>query len=388
MSTLHLTKAVISQLPLAKSGQVLVRDAQLTGFGVRIGTRSKTYFVEGTVDRRTVRTTIGRVDLVSLETARRKAVSMLGQIAEGVDLNRSNDGRGKEELTLAGAFDAFFSAKPNLSAHALSAYSRSVRLYLKEWSNRPIAGLGRQLVLAKHRAISEKHGNVTANNVMRHLRSVYNFSAAAYEDFPPNPVAILSQARAWHREQRRRSVIGAHQLPAWWSAVMGETEDARDVLLLALFTGMRRSEILSLAWERVDFDALTLTIPTTKNGDPLELPLSAFIADLLKARRDWTGQYRGWVFPSRSASGHIVETKSFTERVSSKSGVQFTAHDLRRTFVTIAESIDVPTYTLKRLLNHRTDGDVTGGYIIINAERLRTPVERVAQRILELANVR
>jgi len=30
------------------------------------------------------------------------------------------------------------------------------------------------------------------------------------------------------------------------------------------------------------------------------------------------------------------------------------------------------------LLNHRTNGDVTGGYIVVNAERLREPVEQVA----------
>ena len=61
-------------------------------------------------------------------------------------------------------------------------------------------------------------------------------------------------------------------------------------------------------------------------------------------------------------------------------------HDLRRTFITVAESLDIPHYALKRLLNHRADSDVTGGYIVINAERLRDPVERIAARILELAD--
>jgi hypothetical protein len=47
--------------------------------------------------------------------------------------------------------------------------------------------------------------------------------------------------------------------------------------------------------------------------------------------------------------------------------------------------LDIPHYALKRLLNHRTDSDVTGGYIVMDVERLRGPVERVAERILELA---
>jgi integrase len=92
------------------------------------------------------------------------------------------------------------------------------------------------------------------------------------------------------------------------------------------------------------------------------------------------------VFPSRSKTGHITETKTFTQRVSEASGVNFTMHDLRRTFIAIAESLDIPAYALKRLLNHRADSDVTGGYIVINAERLREPVERIADRIMEMAD--
>ena len=167
---------------------------------------------------------------------------------------------------------------------------------------------------------------------------------------------------------------------------MKETEDARDVLLMALFTGMRRSEIVSLKWADLDPAARTLTLPTTKNGDPLQLPLSDFVAELLAGRRERVGQ-SAWVFPSRGQSGHIAETKSFTRRVASAAGLDFSMHDLRRTFITIAESLDLPAYTLKRLLNHRAANDVTGGYIVISAERLREPVGRIATRIEELANV-
>ena len=92
-----------------------------------------------------------------------------------------------------------------------------------------------------------------------------------------------------------------------------------------------------------------------------------------------------WVFPSTGKKGHIVETKKFTERVAERSGVEFTLHDLRRTFITIAESLDIPHYALKRLLNHRLSGDVTAGYIVSDMERLRGPVSLVAAKINELA---
>ena len=133
---------------------------------------------------------------------------------------------------------------------------------------------------------------------------------------------------------------------------------------------MRRSEILELDWEHIDLLGKTITIPRTKNGDPLVLPLSEFLHELLSKRRELTGN-SNWVFPSESETGHIRETKRMTARLSKKIGHSFCMHDLRRTFVTIAESLDIPHYAHKRLLDHRTDSDVTGGYIVINVDRLR-----------------
>ena len=143
---------------------------------------------------------------------------------------------------------------------------------------------------------------------------------------------------------------------------------------------------MALRWDNVDLDARTLHLPKTKNGDPLNLPLSTYLADLLTERME-RANGSPYVFPGPGRDGHLKETKKFLKRVEAGSGVKFTLHDLRRTFITIAESLDVPYYALKRLLNHRANGDVTGGYIVVNAERLRGPVEQVAERILELANI-
>jgi integrase len=65
------------------------------------------------------------------------------------------------------------------------------------------------------------------------------------------------------------------------------------------------------------------------------------------------------------------------------SGVSFTLHDLRRTFITIAENIDISAYALKRLVNHKMTNDVTAGYIVSDVERLRKPMEQISRRILQ-----
>ena len=331
--------------------------------------------------------TIGRADVFAPEIARKKALVILGEMAEGRDPNAEKRKEKRERVTVEMAFDRFFEARKTLSPNTVSNYRRSEQLYLKAWRNKEMKEITRQMVLKKHQEIGKKHGETTANNVMRHFRSVYNFISATQDDYPPNPVQLLTQARAWFKERRRQTVVTAVDLPAWWKAVMAEPDYSRDFLLTALFTGMRRSEVMQLLWENVDLSAKTLHLPTTKNGDPLTLPLSEFLADLLAQRRE-ANQGSPWVFPGPGRTGHLVETKKFLLRVSAGSGVSFTLHDLRRTFITIAESLDVPYYALKRLLNHRTNGDVTGGYIVVNAERLREPVELVAKRILELKEPR
>ena len=119
-----------------------------------------------------------------------------------------------ERITLEKAFEQFFQARTKLSPITINSYARTVKLYLKAWRTKPMHEITRQMVLARHQEIAKLHGEVTANNVMRHLRSVYNFVAATQDEFPPNPVLILSQARAWYRERRRQTLVSATDLPS------------------------------------------------------------------------------------------------------------------------------------------------------------------------------
>ncbi|SDD62038.1 tyrosine-type recombinase/integrase [Ruegeria marina] len=382
MPSLRFTKRAVEALPHPHKGQVLYRDELLRGFGVRVGAQSKVFYVEGQVAGRTRRVTIGRADAVPVDEARKRALGILSEMAAGVDPNAEKRRIAQESLTLGQAFDRFFETRSSLADSTRESYQRTADLYLKDWKRSSVTSITRQMVLKRHQRIAKEHGEVTANNVMRHLRSVYNVTAAAHDEFPPNPVNILTQARAWYPERRRRGAVSANDLPAWWAAVMEEPDYARDFLLIALFTGMRRNEIAALRWEQVNLEERALHIPRTKNGDPLDLPLADYLVTLMRNRKKQVGR-SPWVFPSSGKKGHIVETKKFTARVTERSGVSFTLHDLRRTFITIAESLDIPHYALKRLLNHRLSGDVTAGYIVSDLERLRGPVSLVAAKILK-----
>ncbi len=282
MPSLRFTKSAVAAIPHPKTGQKIYRDTQLRGFGLRVGTNSKVYIAEGQVNGRTRRVSIGRADVLHPDVARKIALGNLGEMVLGHNPNEVKRRKAQQQISVEQAFVAFFSARPNLSPHTVESYRRTARLYLKPWLGKPMAGISGQMILALHQQVAQENGEVTANNVMRHLRSVYNFTAATRDGFPQNPVEIISRARAWFRERRRRGVIAAHDLPAWFAVVMQETPDARDVLLVALFTGMRRSEVLTLRWENVDLVGRVVTVPRTKNGDALVLPLSSFLAKLIR----------------------------------------------------------------------------------------------------------
>jgi integrase len=65
------------------------------------------------------------------------------------------------------------------------------------------------------------------------------------------------------------------------------------------------------------------------------------------------------------------------------SGIHFRIHDLRRTFITIAEGLDISAYALKRLMNHKMNGDITAGYIVTDVERLRKPMQQITDYFLK-----
>ena len=57
--------------------------------------------------------------------------------------------------------------------------------------------------------------------------------------------------------------------------------------------------------------------------------------------------------------------------------MEFTLHDLRRTFSSIAENLDYGQYTIKRLLNHTVSSDVTEGYVQISDKKLRMAMQEI-----------
>ncbi|MEW8139714.1 MAG: tyrosine-type recombinase/integrase, partial [Candidatus Thiodiazotropha endolucinida] len=165
-------------------------------------------------------------------------------------------------------------------------------------------------------------------------------------------------------------------------------ETVLDYLLIILFTGLRRQEAAQLTWSNVDLANRTLKILDTKNGENHTLPLSDYIYEILSGRHQQADEEAVYVFPGEKDNPYLIEPRSVLRKITQTSGITFTIHDLRRTFITVAESLDIPAYALKRLLNHKMTNDVTAGYIVTDVERLRKPMQMITDFLLSVAEIK
>ena len=162
----------------------------------------------------------------------------------------------------------------------------------------------------------------------------------------------------------------------------------RGALWFGLYTGMRREEVLTLRWERVDLVTLTFRVEETKTGVPLELPITRQLAAILERRLaaadDYPPGVREWVFPSpTSATGHVQDIHHLYSRISKVGGAKFWFHGLRNCFITVAErELMLPSSLTKRLVNHARPNDVTEGYAADwTVSQLRAPAQNIADQI-------
>jgi integrase len=399
---LHFTKAAVEALPATASGRDYYNDAKLRGLQLAVTqTGAKTYYLYGRIKGKPVRHRLGSHPALTVENARSKAEVERGRIAFGVDVRAERKADQRRKVTLSDAFTAFTVARKSLRPKTLYYYGRYIEVAFQDWKAKPLVELSKDQVAKRHQSLSENSGPAYADGAMRCLRAIINFAQYQYEApdgtpfLPDNPVRRLSQTRAWNRVQRRTTYIKPSQLAGWFKAVLALKADPEkreacaiaDWLLVTILTGLRRNEGLQLKWSDVDLANKTLTARDTKNRSDHTLPLSDYLFDLLASRRQAEPE-AVYVFSSYGDGGHLVDPRKPLERIAKESEVSFTPHDLRRTFITIAESLDIPAYALKRLLNHKMNGDITAGYIMTDVERQRRPMQQITDFFLKASGLR
>ncbi|MBG5636210.1 integrase family protein [Pseudomonas aeruginosa] len=381
-TSIKLTQSAVKGLPFVqpddKKRQHLYFDTELKGFGVCVGAKAKTFFVQRDINGKTVRTSIGRYGVYTVDQAREEARELLMKMGKGINPNKEE--KPAASVTFADALDLHLKSNKKRSERTLKDYRYLSDQYLSDWLKKPLTEITRKDCRERHRKIGEKNGPYVANSVFRVFRAAYNHALKIHDELGVNPTIAVD----WFPEERRKAAIPSTDLTAWYKEVTAMTNNIRrDYLRFVLFTGLRRESAAVVRWEHIDWEKKALLIPRPKGGETRAflLPLSDFLIDLLKERQKCEQAktfFPGspWVFPAESKSGHIAEPKE-------KLGVKFTVHGLRNTFITVAESLDISPYAIKMLVNHSLPDkqDVTAGYISPELDRLRAPMQEISDRL-------
>ena len=399
---MKLTKRAIDAIAPPASGKRFYFDDSIPGFGIAVwASGTKSYIYQDRIKGKKRRMTIGRYEQVTVKDARKEAQKLAGKISGGEDPIAERHQQKTESLTLKEALKGYIENR-ELKPTTQKDIRRAMKGF-SDWMSKPIIDINRDMVSRRHKKLG-KTSHARANLAMRYLRAVLNYAseAHAYPDGRPlitdNPVNAISATKTWYKVSRRRRYLQEHEIKPWMQAVMRLPEVperepgqgkkkpklrhgdlARDFFLILILTGLRRTEVLDLTWEYVDLDGKTLTIPDPKNNEPHTLPLSDYLLELIQERKEKSGGTHVLSGPD----GKPYQGFRYAQaRIKEETGIDVSPHDLRRTFATVAESLNIPAYAVKGLLNHKTNGDITAGYIQITVERLREPMQQVTDYLL------
>ncbi|WP_157960065.1 tyrosine-type recombinase/integrase [Albibacillus kandeliae] len=380
MTRAFLAAQYVRDLPLTDEGQQLIYDTKLQGFGLRVGTTRKAYFCEGRTGGKKRRVTLGSADQIPIETARKLAKKAMAEMADNIDRNADRKRARKEAIPLAQASEAFFRAR-ELRPKTRYDYERVLQRHFSDWLDRPLQEITPNDTVVRFDHISVTSGKASASLAVRTFSSIWNFTRHAYADEDGNPILRecptqrISALKKMHKPVRRQEYV--KDFGRFFSALESvQSFDFKIYFELLARTGARRSEISNLRWQDVDLEHQMFVFRDTKNHRDHWLPMSEQVERMFLLLRQRYGEG-----PYIWGQAPLGDPRKSLASFRNAYGAPLRAHDLRRTFSTLSERLGIPHYSIKHLLNHVTDGDVTGGYIIHDPERLRPEIQRISNEI-------
>lgn len=404
-----INKQNVDELPFVEKGQKIYRDAELTGFSLRVTANSKTYIVDKKYNNKLHRVVIGSTSNISAAGARKKAHIILAQIFNGefAHKKKCDSGFNPLNITVGEALDIYLQ-KNDFKPKTVRQYNKYIDLYVKGWRDRKIFEISKDELLNKFLESSEISLS-SANGAVSLVGTLWKYMHVLYStDENPilksNPVDIIAATVGWNKIAPRERHLGKDVIFQYYQAILNHTDELnledtarsnthRDIILFVMYTGCRRVEACSLRWENVDIEQGLVNFPDTKNGKPHLLPLGDHLISILKQR--YLLKENDWVFPATklptSWNVHATTIHRTLRVIGEKVGFYVSTHDFRRTFATLCNLLRFNIYVTKRLLNHTAKPrvDVTGGYVQIPLEELRLSmnmIEAVYQQKIDCFN--
>jgi integrase len=225
-----------------------------------------------------------------------------------------------------------------------------------------------------HHRIAKDSGVAAARYAINCLRTVFNH-AMSLDLIATNPAKRVKTAPAKSRDV----YLDEYEIGLMRECLKEMAPTPRHFFLLAILTGMRRSNISGMKWAWVGQDTVTVPASESKNGEEMVVNLVPEAVEILKGRRALDPVY---VFPSTSKINQPITNvyewlldlrRRMRERGCDKN---FTIHDLRRSYAVRLVSVGASLPIIAKALGHRSVSS-TPIYARASAETVRDYLSRV-----------
>jgi integrase len=347
---IKLTKDNVRTLP-AKTGDTLYADHEVPGLYLRVRAGGSRTFViqwrQADVQRRS---TVGKVGVLVLDEARKKARKLLVGIDEGQDpIKEKAKRRSHDKQAFLATVEEYLADRSRddnndrLEPKTLIECRRHLLTYFKTFHKLPVRSPDRAAIAAELRAIANEHGQASANRARGTLSAFYGW-CIGLDICEANPVI---GTRKLEEAGSRDRVLSDAELVAIWKAA--PTSDYGRIVKLLMLTLQRRDEIAGMRREERSPELLALPKERTKNGRAHQVPLSAQARAVLDDQPVRTDSE----FVFGQGKGGFSGYSRSKERLDAVCGVTgWTLHDLRRTGATRMADLGIQPHVVEAVLNH------------------------------------
>lgn len=193
--------------------------------------------------------------------------------------------------------------------------------------------------------------NATINRYLATLGHLFSVAIREWGITVENPVKNVSRmpepqgrVRFLSDDERRRLLEAAGNISA----------GLRLAVLLAITTGMRRAELLSLRWRHIDIERRLITLETTKTGQRRSVPIPTPALAELRELSQGKGP-ADYVWPSPVRPGHYDRFGTAWRRLRESAQLEnFRWHDMRHTAASYLAMSGASLRDLAEILGHQT----------------------------------
>lgn len=376
----NFTELFLSNLKFDKD-RYEIRDAKTEALFIRVNLKKKTFFVRKRIGKDIRYLTIGDFPETTLKSARKMAVDFLANAENGKTYRAEKKKEGDVPSVKEFFFDMFIPryADKMMKPRTEQGVITNFRLHIdKDIGFMRIDNVEREDVEKVHNK-AKNISNVTANRILTILKTMFN-KAIEWRYVKYNPTLGVKKFPTKARER----FLQPNEISKLFEALEGETNLLlKNYILMSVYTGQRRSNVLSMRWSDIDMTNRIWHIPETKNGSSLNVPLIPQAVDVLRELKKEANSE--WVFPSSGKTGHFVEPKKGWKSLLQKAQIKdLRLHDLRRTLGSYEAMAGVNLPTISRTLGHASY-QATQVYARLNVETVRDAMSSAVNLMKERA---